>query len=93
MSLSPKVVRQTLHFFGDTNLGEDGGGFVTRLFQLIAVADEENRAKLADIFPEHVAAFVVAGTTPWGIEWLRALSKSMELGDVEALDMFVDGVA
>lgn len=84
--LSPTVVRQTLGYFGDGNLGEDGGHFVSRLFQLIAVADAENRGKLATLWPEHVEAFAVAATTPWGMDWLRGLAKAAEVG-TDQLDM------
>ena len=88
--LSPAVVRQTLWHFGDRNLGEDGGHFVARLFQLIAVADAENRGKLAGLWPEHVTAFAVVGTTPWGLDWLRGLAKAAER-DVDQLDMIGAG--
>ncbi|MBS1674452.1 MAG: hypothetical protein JSS74_10855 [Actinobacteria bacterium] len=84
--LSPTVVRHTLWYFGDRNLGEDGGSFVARLFQLIAVADMENRGKLSEHWPEHVSAFAVAATTPWGMDWLRGLAKAAEV-DVDQLDM------
>lgn len=87
VTLTPTVVRQTLYYFGDTNLGEDGGHFVTRLFALTAAADEDNRGKLATLWPEHVTAFNIAARMGWGLDYLRGLAKAHELHAENMLDM------
>lgn len=83
--LSPEVVKHLLHYFGDTNYGRDGGHFVNRLLQLVAVADTINRELLAEHWPEYVAGFEVAAKTPWGIDWLRSLAKAELDGDADSL--------
>lgn len=83
--LSPEIVRHVLHYFGNEREGQDGGHFTNRLFQLIAAADESARDTLSLHWPEHVEAFLVAGTTPWGLDWLRSLAIAEVEGDADAL--------
>lgn len=71
-----KVARHVLWWFGDP-LGEDGGGFVTRLLNLISIADRENRAKIAAEWPEYVAGFVAAQAD---IEPVRVFVKGARRG-------------
>lgn len=78
VTLSPKVVREVLWFLGDTNRGQEPGGFFSTLLLAVSRADVVNRAKLQNEYPEHVTALVIAQTTPWGLDWLRGLAQAAE---------------
>ncbi len=66
-----KIARHAIWLLGDHDNGEDGGGFITRLWSLMTVADETNLALLARIYPGYVEAFEAGMRTSWGLEWLR----------------------
>lgn len=78
------VARAVLFHFGDTNLGLDGGHFVTRLLATASAADTENIEKLRLGFPELIAAWESVARRPWGLDWLRGIVKAnddrVELG-------------
>ena len=67
--------KHVLWYFGDRNLGEEPGGFVRRLIDAIAHADQGNREQLAAAFPGYVAAVQASQHEVWGVEWLRSIVK------------------
>jgi len=73
--LTPQVIRHVLFHFGVPG-GVEPGGFVTALLVLLAKADYSNRSALAGLWPEYVAAFEVATTREWGLDYLRALADA-----------------
>lgn len=74
--LSPEVVRHTLWWFGDRSYGTEPGHFVTRLLNTISCADETNREKLANEYPEYVQAHGVVSREDWGLDFLLSLAKA-----------------
>lgn len=74
-AVSLETAQHILHHFGDTNLGLQPGSFTHRLMTTISAADESNRTRLAEGFPELVYAFDVVQREPWGLEWLRSRVK------------------
>jgi|GEM_PF-2238533 len=70
------VARHVLWHFGDTNLGQEPGGFMSALLVAISRADALNGARLAAGFPAHVAAVTAVKNEPWGLEWLRGIVKA-----------------
>jgi hypothetical protein len=69
------VVREVLWYYGDTDLGIEPDRFTVRLILLLEAADVAQLAKLAELYPELVAAFT-AGHEAWGIEWMRNKAKA-----------------
>ncbi|MEX1078922.1 MAG: hypothetical protein WED09_07425 [Homoserinimonas sp.] len=76
-----EVARAVLFHFGDDKLGVEPGSFVTRLLSTLSAADETNRAKLHQVFPEYVYAFHCVQREYWGLEWLRSKVKAAEVPD------------
>ena len=72
-NITRKVARGVLYYFGDEN-GVDQGYFFSILIELIAHADDENRAKLSHSFPAEVAAYLLA-TADNGITTLRLIAS------------------
>lgn len=76
--VSPKVAQHALWHLGDNvSWAVQPGEFEQRLFQLIDKADEANRAKLAQVFPEHVIA-LRDGRKSFGITWLRDCATEVD---------------
>lgn len=84
-----RTARHVLHHFGDTNLGVDGGHFVTRLLATASAADTENIEKLRLGFPELIAAWESVARRPWGLDWLRGIVKAEDEARELALDFAV----
>lgn len=74
--ITVQVARHVLWHFGDTNLGVDGGHFITRLLATASAADTENIEKLRLGFPELIAAWESVARRPWGLDWLRGIVKA-----------------
>lgn len=73
--VSSRVARHALWHLGDNeNWAVQPGQFEQRLFALIDTADEDNRGKLAEVFPEHVIA-LRDGRKSWGLTWLRSCTE------------------
>lgn len=66
-----KIAEHALWLVGDENNGLQPGSFVTRLWWLIAGADQANVELIRSIYPGYVEAFEAAMRTTWGLEWLR----------------------
>lgn len=66
-----EIDRAILWHFGDHGLGLQPGDFVYRLIRALAVADKDNRTKLATGFPALVAAFAEVAYTVDGLEKMR----------------------
>jgi hypothetical protein len=69
------AARALLLHFGDTRLGVSGGHFTDRLLVLLSAADDENKLKLAEHWPELVYGYEVIGQTTWGLDWMRDVVK------------------
>lgn len=80
VTLSAQVVREALWLDGDQRLGTQPGMFITRLWQLFAAADPENRQKLAAEWPEYASAFSLLHFQVWGRDYLRALAVAEAQG-------------
>lgn len=87
--ISLEVAQRVLYHFGDTNLGVEAGGFFSALLVAISRADLLNRARLAEAFPEDVAAVAAVKDQPWGLDWLRGIVKA----DLDARDRGLDFTA
>lgn len=72
-TITPKVANHALHYF-HSNEGFSGGEYSDRLFNLIAVADDEHLEKLATIHRSEVFAYQM-GKFPGGIETLRIMAS------------------
>lgn len=83
------VARHVLNWFGDTNLGLDGGTYVNRLLALVSCADEVHFEQLRTIEPTYVYAFEAVSRKPWGLEWLRGVVKA----DLDHTDLGLDFTA
>lgn len=70
------VVRQVLWFFGDSSNGMQPGDFRNRLMLAVSGADQENREKLRQAFPELVGAMNEVQYEVGGLERLIAVSKA-----------------
>lgn len=92
MGESPKVsvmvAQHVLWHFGDRELGLEPGHFTQRLLATMSAADSENRAKLAQVFPDVAHAFHSAQQEAWGIEWLRTKVKKGLVPDRSVPDLF-----
>lgn len=73
--IPPETAAHVLHFYGQTG-GKQPGTFTEYLLYAIAHADLENTAKLAEIYPSHVAAMTAAQYDPDG---LAALQKAVDV--------------
>jgi hypothetical protein len=80
------VAQSVLWHFGDSNLGQQPGSFVSRLLVTLGAADEENREKLRAAFPELVRTWELAALHPFGVETLRAIVK----GQLDAAEAGID---
>lgn len=69
------IARHTLFWFGDTNLGIDGGHRINRFFDLLSASDQENIDKAATQWPIETAAWLAVARKPWGLDWLRGIVK------------------
>lgn len=67
------VARDVLGHFGEKG-GWHAGGFTEALLALISKADMHNKRRLAEGFPEHVTAMILAQETPNGIERLQKIA-------------------
>ena len=88
-SVSLKVARHVLSYWGDERLGQPGGHFVNRLIRLLLVADESNAAKVAAADPgwaEYERAVHALYRTPWGPDWLRGIVEKSWSEAGERLD-------
>lgn len=88
-----KVAQHVLWFFGDVNLGVDGGHFAQRLFALMSSADEENFEKLQSLWPEEAKALRAVQREPWGLDWLRSIVKAALDGRELGLDFLSEVTA
>ena len=70
------VVRHVLWFSGDRVNGMEPGGFRQRLMLAVSGADQENREKLRQAFPELVGAMDEVQYEVGGLERLIAVSKA-----------------
>lgn len=68
-----EVARHVLWHFGADG-GIEPGSFVARLLDAITAADMVNTARLAEAFPEYVAAVVGAQMDPDGIANLQKIA-------------------
>lgn len=82
------IAQHVLWHFGDQNLGLQPGTFVVRLLLTMSAADNENLAKLEQVFPGYVAAFKAASREYWGMEWLTKLVKRSLVPDRLGPDLF-----
>jgi hypothetical protein len=76
-AVSLPVARHVVLYFGDENLGQDGGHFVNSLIRTIGHADEANRELLAKVYPEYVLAVNAAQHEHWGMDWLRDIAREV----------------
>lgn len=67
-----EAAEHVLWFFGDRELGREPGGFVSRLLEAMAHADQENLHKLGNEFPAYAFCVDQAKASPDGMEWLRS---------------------
>jgi|GEM_PF-3269395 len=67
------VMQHVLWHFGDRMHGLEPGQFRVRLMLAVAIADQENRAKLRQVFPEIVGAMDEVQYEVGGLERLRAV--------------------
>lgn len=75
--ISREVALHTLWFFGDTNNGQQPGKFTERLLLTISAADKTNRAKLGEVFPDYVEAYVAVSEKSWGLDWLQKIAREV----------------
>lgn len=68
-TIPPETAQHVLYMFGHT--GRPPGPFAQQLFQLIAHADRQNLAKLAEVYPTEVEAVRLAQHSHDGIDILR----------------------
>ncbi|WP_022886410.1 hypothetical protein [Glaciibacter superstes] len=74
-TVSVEVAQHVLWHFGDRQLGQEPGSFTIRLLRAIAAADQGNKARLRQGFPELVEAFTAVQQESWGMDWLRSIVK------------------
>jgi len=72
-TISAEVAHHVLHHFGYD--GVQAGSFTTHLLDAIIAADSANLARLANSFPEEVAAVRLAKFSRTGIESLQAIAQ------------------
>lgn len=70
------TIRHLLWLEGDHNLGVDGGHFIAGLVYTIRHADNENRLKLRNEYPDLVDGVLVLMRERWAFGWFRALVKA-----------------
>jgi hypothetical protein len=74
--VSVEVARHVLWFMGDREHGLPAGKFTEGLLGIIAIADDDNRAKLEAGWPEYVHAFRSVVEDTHGMDALRALART-----------------
>lgn len=68
------VIQHVLWFHGDHVYGVQPGTFTQRLMLTISAADQENRQKLREAFPELVRAMDLSQREALGFEHLRQIA-------------------
>ena len=72
-AIPPETAQHVLYMFGHT--GRPPGPFAQQLLQLIAHADRQNLAKLAEVFPAEAEAVRLAQREHGGIDILRRYAE------------------
>lgn len=70
--ISLESIRAVLWYFGDRELGQEPGGFVSRLLDAMAHADGDNLVKLANEYQELAFCVEQAKQVSDGLEWMRS---------------------
>lgn len=72
-AITPETANHVLWHFGRG--GYQPGSFTQKLLELIAAADLDNKAKLAQIFPEYVHCVLAMEYDPNGVTQLQAAAQ------------------
>lgn len=84
LGISSELAHEVLWHYGchgrvaDDYYGIQPGGFKRRLFSTISAADENNRRKLAFVYPAEVAACELIERHSEGVDTLRKLAQGMK---------------
>lgn len=70
------AAQHVLWHYGDEHLGVQPGAFLTHLLRALAVADLDNRARLALGFDEYVRPVAMWRSGPEGVDELRFAVKA-----------------
>lgn len=70
--ISLESIRAVLWYFGDRELGQEPGGFVSRLLDAMAHADGDNLVKLANEYQELAFCVEQAKNAEDGMDWMRS---------------------
>lgn len=84
LKTSVETIRSVLWYFGDRELGQEPGGFVSRLLDAMAHADGLNLVKLANEYQELAFCVEQAKNTDDGMEWMRSVVRA----DITARTLF-----